>query len=364
MLLVMLSIFAVLAYIGTRQFARSNRAIEAHLAAVWYQKGQHALLRRDWSTAVSSFRKATVNDHSNRIYARALADALRRDGRDPEARTLLLELRELSPEDPIINLDLARIEAKENNVAEAVGYYHNALYGIWTGEDVDLQRQAIRRELIRFLIAQSKYDQALAEIVALAAHLPDTVGTQVELGQWFLRAGDATRSAEHFTRALQQQPRKQDALRGAGEAFFKTGDYLSARRALLTVHQRDSSAQAMLDIATRVVSADPLERHLSESERNRRIISDLSAAISGLQACTAKQTTLQQKQTLQSLQPKLDEMRSSLSEKNLKRNPDLVFNTLDLIYETLSAISKSCGDLHGTDLALFLVAQKSRRSEQ
>jgi tetratricopeptide (TPR) repeat protein len=356
--------FAVVAYIGTRQFADSNRAIEAHLAAVWYEAGKRALIQKDWDTAVSSFRKATVDDHSNRIYARALADALQREGRAPEARTLLLQLRETAPEDPIINLDLARIEAKETNVSEAVGYYHNALYGIWTGENVDLQRQAIRRELIQFLIAERKDDQALAEIVALAAHLPDTIATQVELGQWFLLAGDPTRSAEHFSRALQQQPRNEDALKGAGEAFFKLGDYLHARRDLIALHRPDGSTQSMLDTATEAASADPLGPQLSDSERSRRTISDLSAVAVGVQTCLARRSAPDQMQILQSFQAKLNELSPTLSPKHLQGNPDLVFTTLDLIYETEAAISKSCGELHGTDLALFLVAQKSRRSEQ
>lgn len=362
-LLVLLSIFALLAYLGTRQFAVSNRKIEAHLASVWYQQGERDLARKDYGTAVAAFRKATVNDHSSRIYARALADALRLDGRGPEARALLLQLREVTPEDPIINLDLARIAAEEKNVREALGYYHNALYGIWSGEDVDLQRQAIRRELIQFLIGQGANDQALAEIVALAAHLPGTTEAQVEIGEWFLRAGDPIRATEYFDRALRQQPRNQSTLRGAGEAFFRTGDYVRARRAFLALHKPDSAAQAMLDTASAVVTADPLEPRLSYSERSRRTVSDLDAAISGLRQCIAKQSNPQQIQSLQSLQDKLNQQNQSLSPGELRDNPDLVSGVLDLIYDTETAISKSCGELHGTDLALFLVAQKIRRSE-
>ena len=113
--------------------------------------------------------------------------ALEAAHRDNEARDLLLQVRENIPENPEVNLELARISASQRNVSDALRYYHNALFGIWRGDDVDAQRQAIRRELIEFLVAQNAKEQALAETVAFAAHLPGTTAAHLQLGGLFLR---------------------------------------------------------------------------------------------------------------------------------------------------------------------------------
>lgn len=361
--LAFLSIVAVLAYWGARTFAASNRRMKAGTAAAWYREGRQRLSQGHPDAAVSAFRNAAANDHTNRVYLLSLARGLLAAGRKDEARELLLRMRESAPEDPEINLDLARIAADQRDVQKAVIYYHNALYGIWTGENVDAQRQKIRGELIEFLISQHAREQGLAEILALAAHLPDTVSADLELGEMFLKAGSPREAAARFQRVLRRRPHDQQALLGAGRAFYQTGDYIRARRALVSVRERDPATQQLLDTATEVTELDPLEPHLSEAERRRRTRAGLRVATEHLKACANRQTDPRQREALELLAANLNRQMPLLSRDALTRKPNLIFSTLGLVLEAEQAISTSCGPLGGTDLALFLVAQKAQGAE-
>src|SRR5262245_37929101 len=104
-LLFLLAVAAAALYFGVRAFAGSNRAMKNRDAAYWYSQGGQQLLEHHAGAAVVAFRKASLNEH-NPVYARSLAQALAADGRDGEARELLLQEKETAPEDPEINLDL------------------------------------------------------------------------------------------------------------------------------------------------------------------------------------------------------------------------------------------------------------------
>ncbi|MGH9569939.1 MAG: tetratricopeptide repeat protein, partial [Candidatus Angelobacter sp.] len=212
MLLLLVAFTSGAVYVGTRAFANENRAIKVKIAAAWYREGEQRLREKHPDEAVTAFRKASVNDHDRQVYALSLAQALQLAGRNNEARELLLQLRESSPENPQINLELARVAAEERNVSEALRYYHSALYGIWTGGDVDARQRKIRRELINFLVAQRALDEALAEVLALAYHLPNTVQSHLELGEMFARVNDPQRAQAEFTAVLQHESRNQIAL--------------------------------------------------------------------------------------------------------------------------------------------------------
>ena len=107
----------------------------------------------------------------------SLAKALEAANRDNEGQGAPASVRESVPENPEINVELARISARQRNVPDALRYYHNALYGIWTGEDVDRQRQDVRRELIEFLVSQNAIRAGLwRKQSRLAAHLPSHAG--------------------------------------------------------------------------------------------------------------------------------------------------------------------------------------------
>ena len=362
-LLVLLVVGATALYFGVRAFANSNRAMKIKDAAYWYNQGEQQLRQHHADAAVTAFRKASFSE-DNRAYARSLAQALAEGGRDAEARELLLQERATAPEDPEINLDLARIAAKEHDVPEAIRYYHNALDGRWTGQNTDLQRRMVRRELIEVLIAQHAKDQALAEILALAGEMPNTVAAKIELGELLLQHGDAGNAVTNFRAVLRTQPHNQTALEGAGQAAFQLEDYSQARRHLRLLVNPDEKAKQMLDIATLVVQNDPMDPHLTYARRRQRVLADFEQARQQLQQCLAQKSGSPEAQALQSLADREAGLKRKFKATRQREAPELAFQTLEFIYDAEEAISSSCRPLQNLDSALVLIAQKSRETEQ
>jgi tetratricopeptide (TPR) repeat protein len=363
-LLILLSIVGVFVYIGTRALASSNSALKERVAATWFEKGVQDLERGHPREAVAAFQKSVGNDHTNRVYLLSLARALEAAQRDNEARELLLQVRESVPENPETNLELARISARQKNVSDALRYYHNALYSIWTSEDADRQRQEIRKELIDFLISQNAKQQALAETIALGAHLPDTSAARVQLGDRFLRVDDPTDAFQSYKWVLHRDTRNKAALRGAGEAAFKMGNYREAKRLLGALGEQDAEAKRMFEISKWVMEGDPLEPHLAEAERVRRVSRDIEITIQGAESCVNRMGPGSAAQQMQGLLDKLVAQKRALFSARQRPVPDIVFSSLDLIYDTENAMDRSCGPLSVQDAALLLVGQKSRGMDQ
>jgi tetratricopeptide (TPR) repeat protein len=363
LLLSFLACFAVAAYFCTRAMAASNRAIKEKAAAAWFQQGTRNEKKGQANEAVAAFRKATANDRANQTYLLSLARALQAARRDNEARELLLQIRENIPENPEINLELARISAREKDTSEALRYYHNALYGIWTGDDIDKQRQQIRRELIEFLISQNAEQQALSETIALSAHLPSTAEDHLQLAELFFRVDDLSNALENYKWVLRREPRDQVALLGAGKAAFKLGNYDAAKRFLNTIGGRNREAEDMLETSRLVLDSDPLGPRLTETERWRRVGEDLKEASSSVENCAMRQSDGAATQKLQNVLDELTKQRRALFAARKSPDPNMVFSSLDAVYSAEIALTSSCGPLSDRDAALLLVAQKSRGME-
>lgn len=126
LLLVLLSAIAVALFLFTRAMAAKVREMDARVAAAWFGEGERQVRTGDMGSAIDSFRNATSRDHDNRTYVLALANALATAGHGEEARQSLLRLRESSPENAEINLHLARLAAKREDVAEALRYHYGS----------------------------------------------------------------------------------------------------------------------------------------------------------------------------------------------------------------------------------------------
>jgi tetratricopeptide (TPR) repeat protein len=173
-LLILLCVLTVPLFLFTRAIAARNRSRNLEVGNIWYQLGQQQLHAGKTQQAIESFRNATTNDHDNANYTLALAAALAAENHIDEARQALLRLRAAAPESGEINLNLARLDAKEDKMSEAVHYYHNALYGVWPPDQTAVQRSKVRTELVRFLLAAGDKSQALSELLLLSSH-GDTV---------------------------------------------------------------------------------------------------------------------------------------------------------------------------------------------
>ena len=367
-LLALIAAVAVAVFLFTRAMASKERHLDSQVAASWYHTGEKYLQAGDVKSAIDSLRRATSNDYENSEYHLALANALAQGGHNEEARYALLRLREAAPENSQINLQLARLEAKRGDMGEAVRYYHNALYGLWTGTEVDKQQRKVREELIQFLLKRQQRGQALSELLILEEDVPHEPAAETEVGQLFLQAGDPQHALKHFVRAERMEKHNREALAGAGEASFRMGDYRQAQRYLeAAVAIRDEGpARDLLSLTKMILSNDPLAPRLAREERNNRLKIDWDQAMLRLNNCMAehqdnKGNTSEELQTLhadalatgQKLQPK-----------SLRKDPELLETGVEMIDRIEETTRLSCGEPQGLDQALLLIGRKYRGGQQ
>jgi tetratricopeptide (TPR) repeat protein len=282
--LVLLIGLAVAAFFVTRAIAANNREMSLRDAAEWYRRGVGQLEAGHADDAIDSFRRATVKHRDEKRYALALARALASTRQYEAARSALLALRESAPEDPDINLQLARLAADRQDVTEAVRYYHNALYAPWPAAQTDARRH-VRLELIRLLLTHDQVNRALSELVALSTDLPEDAAAHAEVGALFASAGDSGRALDQFQRALRLVPDSGAALAGAGQAAFQAGDYPLARTYLRQAPDDLDRVKETRDLVELVLSSDPLAARIGASSRRRRLVDDFTHADERLDAC-------------------------------------------------------------------------------
>jgi len=350
-------------YLFTRAVADRNRSTEARIATEWYRTGQQQLREGNTNTARESLRHASVYDRDNPKIALALAQVLAATNRDGEARTALLRLREISPNDPEIHLELARLSARGRDVPDALLHYHLALYGLSTGKGAEgPSRRRIRMELVRFLLDHDEHGRALSELLILAADSPSKADSLIEVARLFLEAGDAARALEQYQRASRLDEKSAPALEGAGEASFLLGNYASARRFLERAVELDRGAARAADLleTTRLIeSANPLAARLPFAARKKRLVVAFAQAAGRLESCLESQQSRPAPRTeLEQLRAEVESMRPALEAKDPHPDPDLVQNGADLVFRIEEATSRSCGDPTGLDLALLLIGRK------
>jgi len=346
--------------------AAKERQLDSRVAAIWFGKGEAQVRSGNLEGAIDSFRKATNGDRDKRDYAIALANTLAAAGHSQEARQALLRLRESAPENAEINLYLARLAVKTGDVSEAVRYYHNALYGLWTGTQSDQERRKVRVELIRCLLDLHERSGALSELLVLGSEIPeDDAEAQIEAGQLFLKAGDPQHALRQFTRALNSNRSSTAALSGAGEAALQLGDFIQARRhleAVLAVKSNAEPALQLLRLTNMVLSNDPLAPYLAREERNRRLIVDFEQARTRVQSCLEQQSgkTNGTGGDLGALNAEASAMQSKMQPKNLRRDPELLRSGMELVLRIEEATKGSCGEPTDLDEALLLIGRKHR----
>lgn len=360
-LLVALATSAIGVFVFTRTVAAKEQQMESRIAAIWYSQSERELDAGEIEKAIESLRRATAHARENRTYTLALANALAAGNHIPEAQQALLRLRESDPEDAAINLYLARLAAKHGDIHEAVRYYQNALYGRWTGTQVDDRRRQLRLELIRFLLDHQERNRALSELLLLETDLPRSAAYRLETAKFFLQAGDAPNALKNFAEAVRLDPHNVDALTGAAEADFQLGNYTAAQRYLksaLALNPRSLQSQQLLSLTQMVLDDDPLARHISAQEQQKRLLFDFGQSRERLESCLSRTADQKTNAELQDLETKALEMETELHSNSPPVDSDFVSSGVALIYEIEKAASTSCGTAAGTDQALLLIGLK------
>lgn len=256
---------------------------------MWFGRGEAALAAGQPQSAVQDFRNALYFSHDNPDYRLRLAEALLASRHIPEAQSYLITLWQDEPSNSTVNLQLARLAAQQRATQRALRYYHGAIYGLWPDGGAAARRRQTRLELIRYLLGLHETTQADAELIALIPELPRTAAPHVEVGQLLLQANDEERALQEFEEALRLDPRAPAALRGAGEAAFRLGQYQMASRYLeqaLKSGARDPQAADLLASSRLVLEWNPYARGVSSRQRALRIVQAFRQARQRLGACS------------------------------------------------------------------------------
>ncbi len=268
-LLIVLAIAGVGLFVGTKVLADDNAALRRRDAAAWLAHGRAALAAGQVDTALASLERASRVARDDREIARTFASALRASGADQRAAEVLDVLRVRQPDDPDVNVELARLEARRGDLTLAIRYYQDALDSLWPPAAVE-QARAVREEFINLLLASGQRGRALSQVLVLAADLPPEPEWQARVGHLFLSSGDPRRALVRFTEVLRADPGNLPARAGAGEAAFALDDFAAATRWLADVPESNTRARELRAVAEQVLKGDPLAPRLPRSERMRR----------------------------------------------------------------------------------------------
>jgi tetratricopeptide (TPR) repeat protein len=349
-----LIIIAVAAFFLTRAVAASNLDMRMRDAAEWYRKGQEALATGRVDAAVDALRRAAVRDRARKAYVLGLARALARNNQADAARGALLALRESAPEDPDVNLELARLSAGARSVDAAIRYYHHALYAPW-GAEQNEQRRGVRIELIRFLLEHQQTSRASAEVLALANDLPDDAPHHVEAAQLFDAVGDHARAVDQYDRVLRLDPHNDDARSGAGLASFRLGRYASAFRYLRSGTLRTDEARHARIVSELVLTRDPLADRIGSAERRRRLGDNLRYAETRLADCVSRPNAPADEQDAK----RLADLRDAMARLKRERfDQDAIESAADLVDRAERGVAQRCGPPAPLDEALMLIGRQ------
>lgn len=344
-------------YAITKSYARRQDSLSRRSS----QMGEADLAAGKPEAAISDFRTALLYSRDNPQFRLRLAQALAANNNTQQAIAYFLNLWEEQPGSGPINLELARLYARQPQARKAAQYYNNAIYGVWQGDAVVRRHQA-RIEYIQFLMRQKQPAQAQAEAIALSASIPpnDTAG-RLEAADLLLGIGNPQQALQQYTDLLKADPAK--ASLGAGKAAFQLGWFRTASvhlRAAIAHGLEDPTAKTMLDQAEMVLNLDPSQRHLSASEAAKRVSTAYVQAGARLQSCASqKQEQLEVIPAITGLQLLYDDWKKYDSQiRRLPRDSDLRDNVMDLVQRIENDTEQECGaPTSGPDWALLMLSR-------
>jgi tetratricopeptide (TPR) repeat protein len=234
--------------------------------------------------AIDRLKDALAIERDNRDYQRALAQAQLAAGKGDEAEATLTGLLQNDSTDGPANLLLARVLVKEGQFAQAISYFHRAIYAHWS-EDASGNRLKVRFELIDVLAQRNSKEELLAELLPVQDQSPGDLRTRLRMGRLFLVAGSPPRAADVFRAILHDVPAPPTGL---GDADLARGNYREAQKDLLTalrLKPNDQAARQTLEVCNKVLMLDRTIRGLGRAERFRRSVKLVELALVATAQC-------------------------------------------------------------------------------
>jgi tetratricopeptide (TPR) repeat protein len=416
--LALVTLFAVTVVLAvlTNFLYQSYASHQAELAQRWLARGEQALRDGKPQAAIDALRSALAFSPSQRSIQIQLAEALASAGRIQEATVYFNALLESQQGNGLINLQLARLAARQGNESQAIEDYQRAIYGNWEGDGY-VRRRTVRFELIDYLIERHLMDQARSELLVASGNAPeDDISVQLDIARRMEQAQDPSDALHLYTTILHHHPSLLEALEGAGRTAFQMGRYMEAKHYLgraLESPGVDQEPQPVLQQsrnqlhdATRLLQLYPSSR-LSIRERNARILTARKIAMARLAECTKDNAQASRKDSTTPSAPAANDRQSSNPLKNLasrfagkttkaptnqapsppsvdplqalaarwqqpasvkladlENDPELAQNQIQLIYDTEIITQQVCGAPSGDDALLLRIAQAPNHVEE
>ncbi len=348
---------------------RSFATHREELAQRWAARGQAALVSGHPDQAIVALRTALSHAPGQRSYELLLAQALADAGHTEEAYNYFLGLWETQPGDGFINLRLARLAAKKNDMQAAINYYRAAIYGTWEGDGV-VRRRDIRLELSRYLIAHHDLSSARTELLVIGGNAPDDVGLALTLAQLLEQASAPHDALNYYQKLLTREPDNQQALEAAGRLEYGFGHFEEAHRLLERAKQEHDASvphqpwppdlQAMLDTSKRILSIEPSKK-LPAQERVTRILRARDLAKKRFDSCNARVSAASGPPPFQDLSARWASKEATVNRDALLNDTSEQDAVMKLVYDTETQTSQICGPPTGDD-ALFLMLAKSPKT--
>jgi tetratricopeptide (TPR) repeat protein len=343
------------------------------LAKRWSARGQEAISSGYPEQAVVALRTALSYAPGERAYELLLAQALGDAGHTDESFNYFLGLWETQPGDGFINLRLARLADKKNDMQAAINYYRASIYGTWEG-DGTVRRREVRLELSRYLIAHRELSSARAEsLIAGGNAPPDDVDLALTLAQ-LLEQADAPHDAlTYYQKVLAREPNNQSALVAAGRLEYGLGSFDEAHRLLEQAarehvavnssgNQVPAEVTTMLDNSARILDLKP-SKNLSLAERIMRILKARDLAKRRFESCDIQMTTDGLPSSLQSLREQWAAKGSTTNRAALLNDSTEQDAMMKLVYDTEIQTNQICGAPAGDDAMLLLLAKSPKAVE-
>jgi tetratricopeptide (TPR) repeat protein len=347
----------------TRTLTRSYRTHETELARRFAERGAAALQAGRPEEAVAAYRDSIFYARNDRDSRFRLAQALLAAGHRPEARPYLETLWQEDPSLGVVNLELARMEAADNDTEAAVRHYHGAVYGLWHAR-AEEQRHRANRELVDYLKRSGDPRRAGAELLAFTSTLDDEDARgHADAGALFLELGEPGLALASFRQALRAERGDVPSLSGAGLAAAALGDWRTARDYLRRIppSSRGEDLRRRLEVAEAVVSLDPWAPRLSHGERGRRTRAIVGAVQQRLEACAGSTTA-----AAAALSPSRSALAGALraiSPAALRRDPDAIHGALDVAAAAVARTDPLCEASDPRDEAVAVLMRARRLHE-
>jgi tetratricopeptide (TPR) repeat protein len=371
-----LLVVAICGFVAVHRLVNRFTSRQGVLAAQIFYQGLSAQRNGNLDAAIIDFRTALSYAPDNYTYELSLAKALILSGqygkdRYEEARSYLANLAERAPQDGEVNVQLARLAARDGNYDAALRYYHRAIYGLWSA-DPDGNRRRTRLELVDFLLRHDQKMEAQAELIASAATLPPDAALHLHIADRFLAAGDFQDALDQYRQVISLDPKNPAAYVGAGKAAFTLGQYRTAQRYLqsaMDIGAHDEQTVNALETAKLVLDSDPSPPNLPAEERRRRIQAAFQQAGDRIVLCLQKQSvdqdsTASPPDSLHQLRAHWLELEPQIASHARRADAATLADAMDTVIRIEQVTASQCGQPEGLDLALLLIARNREGTER